>query len=62
MANIKDSDFLYKGYNKFHLWNMLFYQELVNPRNQNITRKKRKEIALKMYLELLGIKNVKEVS
>lgn len=53
---MRDKDFIYHGYNKFHLWTYLWYREITAPDNQNLTPKEIKNRALKTYLELLGFK------
>lgn len=56
MKPINDSDFICNGYHKFHLWNYLYYQYLVNPKLQDRTRKERKQMTVDTYLKLLGKK------
>lgn len=53
---MKDRDFIVNGYNKYHLWTHLYYEELINPRNQGLTRKEIKNRTLYWYLRLLGFK------
>lgn len=53
---MKDSDFICNGYNKYHLWTYLYYQYQVNPKLQDKSRKERKQMAVEVYLQLLGKK------
>lgn len=53
---MKESDFIYKGYNKFNLWFYLWYQEMTSPQNEDLTPKEIKNRALRNYLQLLGFK------
>lgn len=53
---MRDTDFIYNGYNKFHLWTCLWYQEMTNPQNNGLSAKQIKNRALKNYLKLLGLK------
>lgn len=53
---MNDKDFLCNGYNKYHLWTGLYYDYQVNPKLQHLTRKERKQMAVEVYLKLLGKK------
>lgn len=53
---MKYTDFICNGYNKYFLWTSLFYDYLVNPKLQTMPIKKRKQMAIDMYLKLLGKK------
>ena len=53
---MKESDFIYKGYNKYHLWTSLYYQYQLDTRLGNMSRKARKKLAVDKYLNILGIK------
>ena len=55
-TKITDKDFLCNGYNKYHLWTGLYYDYQVNPKLQHLTRKERKQMAVEVYLRLLGKK------
>lgn len=54
---MREQDFILRGYNKYHLWTHLYYEEMINPRNQNLSRKEIKNRALYWYLRLLGYKH-----
>lgn len=58
---MQDKDFIFNGYNKYHLWTGLYYDYLIHPKYQHLSRKERKQMALKIYLKLLGFKSGKEV-
>lgn len=53
---MREQNFIYKGYNKFHLWTYLWYQEMTNQQNNGLSAKQIKNRALKQYLNLLGLK------
>lgn len=48
---MKESDFTYRGYNKYFLWMSLFYQCLTNPRLESLAGRKQK--ATEIYLKIL---------